>query len=87
MNDDLDVDVGVDVAQFKKINIPLMKRVYPQLIANKICNVQPLSVPSSLKYYLQEFGGPVDDSWIIKSKKKKIIWRDINDPWEPSNNG
>lgn len=42
-----------DVAQFKKISIPLVRRIYPQLIANKIVSVQPLLGPSGLVYYLR----------------------------------
>lgn len=35
-----------------KITIPLMKRVYPQLIANKLVSVQPLLQPTGLVHYL-----------------------------------
>ena len=40
-----------DVAQFKRISIPLVRRIYPQLIANKIVSVQPLLGPTGLVYY------------------------------------
>jgi len=81
-----------EVAQFKRISIPLMRRIYPQLIANQICSVQPLAGPTGLVHYLrykysENKGGIINtDGWTIKPKKKKI-WRDINDPWEPSSNG
>lgn len=42
-----------DVAQFKRISIPLVRRIYPQLIANKIVSVQPLLGPTGLVYYLR----------------------------------
>jgi hypothetical protein len=42
-----------DIAQFKKISIPLVRRIYPQLIANKIVSVQPLLGPTGLVYYLR----------------------------------
>jgi hypothetical protein len=45
-------DTG-DVAQFKRISIPLVRRIYPQLIANKIVSVQPLLGPTGLVYYLR----------------------------------
>lgn len=45
-------DTG-DVAQFKRISIPLVRRIYPQLIANKIVSVQPLLGPAGLVYYLR----------------------------------
>jgi len=81
-----------EVAQFSRMAIPLMRRIYPQLIANQIYSVQPLACPTGLVHYLrykysENKGSTINtDGWIIKSKKKKI-WRDINDPWEPSSNG
>lgn len=42
-----------DVAQFKRISIPLVRRIFPQLIANKIVSVQPLLGPAGLVYYLR----------------------------------
>lgn len=77
-----------EVAQFKRLSLPLIRRVYPQLIHDKFCGVQPLSGPSTLPYYLRaslnRIQGINNDGWIIKPKKKKI-WRDITEPWEPSN--
>lgn len=42
-----------DIANFKRISIPLVRRVFPQLIANKIVSVQPLLGPAGLVYYLR----------------------------------
>lgn len=42
-----------DIAQFKRVSIPLVRRIYPQLIANKIVSVQPLLGPTGLVYYLR----------------------------------
>ncbi|RDJ35594.1 MAG: hypothetical protein DWQ19_12315 [Crenarchaeota archaeon] len=42
-----------DIAQFKRISIPLIRRIYPQLIANKVVSVQPLLGPTGLVYYLR----------------------------------
>jgi hypothetical protein len=42
-----------DIAMFKRISIPLVRRIYPQLIANKIVSVQPLLGPTGLVYYLR----------------------------------
>ena len=42
-----------DIAQFKRISIPLVRRIYPQLIANKVVSVQPLLGPTGLVYYLR----------------------------------
>ena len=45
-------DTG-DISQFKRMAIPLVRRIYPQLIANKIVSVQPLLGPAGLVYYLR----------------------------------
>lgn len=42
-----------DIARFSRISIPLVRRIYPQLIANKIVSVQPLLGPTGLVYYLR----------------------------------
>lgn len=42
-----------DVANFRRISIPLVRRIFPQLIANKIVSVQPLLGPVGLVYYLR----------------------------------
>lgn len=42
-----------DVSVFRRISIPLVRRIYPQLIANKIVSVQPLLGPTGLVYYLR----------------------------------
>jgi hypothetical protein len=42
-----------DIALFKRISIPLVRRIFPQLIANKIVSVQPLLGPAGLVYYLR----------------------------------
>lgn len=72
-----------DIAQFKRISIPLVRRIYPQLIANKIVAVQPLLGPAGLVYYLrfryssnkgevrgasQNSGFPGDDPWSLQQR-------------------
>jgi len=75
-----------EIASFKRISIPLVRRIYPSLIANQIVNVQPLAGPSSLVFYLRhqysKNKGWPEETWTVK-KKKKIIWRSIDDPFEP----
>ena len=39
--------------KFDRISIPLVRRIYPRLIANKITSVQPLLGPTGLVYYLR----------------------------------
>lgn len=40
-----------ETAQFKRIMIPLVRRVYPQLITDKIISIQPLPEPTFLRFY------------------------------------
>jgi len=77
-----------DVAQFKRISIPLVRRIYPQLIANKVVSVQPLLGPTGLVYYLRfrygsnkgsvrgatESGFPTDDV----NSLQQLAWGDAN---------
>lgn len=75
-----------DPGEFKRLKIPLVRRICPQLIANKITSVQPLLGPSGLVHYLRFRYGQHQDQQqetrrkIIKPKK----YRTIDDPWEPS---
>jgi len=62
-------DTG-DVAQFKRISIPLVRRIYPQLIANKIVSVQPLLGPTGLVYYLRFRYG--SDKGAIRGASNKV---------------
>jgi hypothetical protein len=38
---------------FDRIKLPLIQRVYPQLIADNLVAVQPLFKPTGLEYYLK----------------------------------
>lgn len=42
---------ATEIAQFSRISIPLVRRVYPQLIADRLVSVQPLAQPSSVDFY------------------------------------
>lgn len=55
----IDEEVGTDapttvgkLGTFQKFAFPLVRRVYPQLIANNICGVQPMQGPVSQIFYL-----------------------------------
>ena len=41
-----------DVAQFTPILMPMVRRVYPNLIANELLGVQPMSMPTGFIYAL-----------------------------------
>ena len=73
---------------FARISIPLVRRIYPQLIAENIVNVQPLMAPTGLVYYLrhqysQNRGGtrprpeglrPAAVPKVVPHKREKVNW-------------
>lgn len=51
-----------DVAQFTPILMPMVRRVYPGLIANEILGVQPMSMPTGFIYALvNQYVGDADN--------------------------
>ena len=49
----LDESTGVgSLGTFQKFAFPLIRRVFPELIANKVCGVQPMQAPVSQVFYL-----------------------------------
>ncbi len=51
-----------DVAQFTPILMPMVRRVYPGLIANEILGVQPMSMPTGFIYALvNQYTGDADN--------------------------
>jgi hypothetical protein len=51
-----------DVAQFTPILMPIVRRVYPGLIANEILGVQPMSMPTGFIYALvNQYVGDADN--------------------------
>lgn len=75
-----------DIAQFTRMSIPLVKRIYPQLIADKIIQAQPLLLANriNLVYKYSSNQMPQEETWVVK-KRKKIIWRSVDEPFEPQN--
>ena len=45
--------LSTDVADFKKILMPLTRRIFPNLLANEIVGVQPMAGPVSLAYAIR----------------------------------
>lgn len=39
-----------DIASFKRISVPLVRRIYPQLLASKIMGVQPMTGPPQVNH-------------------------------------
>lgn len=72
------VELGEDdggTVRFHNIALPLVRRVYPQLIAQSLVGVQPMASPSRLVYYTRYRASAnkrIKDhiSWF-----KKFIWR------------
>lgn len=53
--------VSGDIAQFTPILMPMVRRVYPNLIANELLGVQPMAMPTGFIYALtNEFRGDHD---------------------------
>jgi len=46
-------DLSTDIADFKKILMPLTRRIMPNLLANEIVGVQPMAGPVSIAYALR----------------------------------
>ena len=46
-----------EFGDFSKFAFPLVKKIYPSLIANDLVSVQPMSQPSSVIFYLNKMYG------------------------------
>jgi Major capsid protein Gp23 len=44
---------GPGMASYLKVTIPMIRRVFPELIANEICGVQPMSGPTGLAFAMR----------------------------------
>lgn len=88
MNDNQDSFSGLPLPEnidsaFTRISIPLIKRVYPQLIASKITSIQPLSPTSHLMADLILSNQKhMNSKWTVEFTGK--IWRSLDEPWESS---
>lgn len=45
--------IGFYLTDFRRISLPLIKRIYPKLIAEQIVNAQPMTAPTGLIFYLR----------------------------------
>ncbi len=62
-----------DVASFTPILIPMVRRVYPQLIAHQIAGVQPLSMPTGYLYAMTSRYTGNKDLGIAPTKNGQIL--------------
>lgn len=61
---------GNDIAPFQHYLLPLVRRVYPNLIANELVGVQPMTSPASLIFYLKyRYSGLVESKASITTGK------------------
>lgn len=59
---------GADVAPFQHYLLPLVRRVYPNLIANELVGVQPMTSPASLVFYLKyKYTGLVNPDTVVSN--------------------
>lgn len=65
-----------DVAQFTPILIPLVRRVYPNLIANEIAGVQALNMPSGYLYAMVSTYTGTSTNSIHPNNKGQIVTLD-----------
>lgn len=56
-----------ETAQFARITIPLVRRIYPALLANELMPVQPLQDSVGLEYLLNFF--------VVKHDYGKVNWQ------------
>jgi len=59
---------------FQKFAFPLVRRFFPELIANKICGVQPMSGPVSQIFYLGSNRGMGDAQQTTLYSKYNLTW-------------
>jgi len=73
--------VASDVATFTPIIMPLVRRVYPNLIANEILGVQPMALPTGFIYALtNRYLGNKADGSISPNTKGQILVFSANTP-------
>lgn len=63
-----------DIASFTPILVPMIRRVYPQLIAHKLAGIQPLSMPTGYLYAMtSRYTGSVTNGAITPTKNGQIL--------------
>lgn len=65
-------DTG-DVAQFKRISIPLVRRIAPGFLAFELASVQPMLGPTSLAYHFEK-NKIVETDMVARTIKMKAVW-------------
>jgi len=70
--------VASDIAQFTPIIMPLVRRVYPNLIANELLGVQPMALPTGFIYALtNRYLGNKNDTTVAPTDKGQVLDIDV----------
>jgi len=62
-----------DVAQFTPILMPMVRRVYPNLIANELLGVQPMTMPTGYVYSLTNTYAGTDNTKVSLQNKGIVV--------------
>ena len=70
--------ISSDIAQFTPILLPIVRRVYPALVANQLLGVQPLTMPTGYIYALvnRYTGNKTDGSVSPVGKAQILVFQD-----------
>lgn len=70
--------ISSDIAQFTPILLPIVRRVYPALVANQLLGVQPLTMPTGYIYALvnRYTGNKADGSVSPVAKAQILVFQD-----------
>lgn len=71
--------ISSDIAQFTPILLPIVRRVYPALVANQLLGVQPLTMPTGYIYALvnRYTGNKTDGSVSPVAKAQILVFQDV----------
>ncbi|WP_202973380.1 hypothetical protein [Campylobacter jejuni] len=71
--------ISSDIAQFTPILMPIVRRVYPALVANQLLGIQPLTMPTGYIYALvNRYTGNKKDGAISPVSKAQILVFEAN---------
>jgi hypothetical protein len=62
MTNEANINVSADAAAFVKIQLPLIRKVYPNMITRELVSVQPMSQPTMKIFYHDLIRKPADTS-------------------------
>lgn len=67
-----------NISHFRRISVPLVRRIYPSLIAEAVVSVQPLLTPTTLEVYVRQVEQAVIEARNRKSRyvlPAKVNWQ------------